>query len=97
MNLPQRTIEAITQLAVACIQAGLSGAALSSDAESAVAQLEQSDADPLQPLGLYLRRLATGPASETRAALTTPPADMPQPLPQVFAQLHAAVREAEGA
>ncbi|WP_179137231.1 tetratricopeptide repeat protein [Candidatus Entotheonella palauensis] len=95
VNLPQQMIEAITQLAVACIQAGLNGSALSSDAESAVAQLDQSDAGPLQPLGSYLRRLATGPGDETRAALTMPPADLPEPLPQLFAQLHDAMREAE--
>ncbi len=94
VNLPQQIIEAITQLAVACVQAGLNGSALASDAETAVAQLEQSDAGPLQPLGSYLRRLATGPVDETRAALTMPPADLPEPLPQLFAQLHDAIREA---
>ncbi len=96
VNLSQQMIEAITQLAVACIQAGLNGSALSSDAESAVAQLQQSDAGPLPSLGPYLRRLTTGPADETLAALASPPADLPPPLPQRFAQLRDAVREADG-
>jgi hypothetical protein len=89
-------VQAITQLAVACIQAGLSGIGLPSDAETAVAQLESEDAGPLQPLGHYLRRLATGPASDTVAALATPPVGLPDPLPQFIAQLRDAVREAAG-
>ena len=47
-------------------------------------------------LGHYLRRLATGPASDTVAALATPPAGLPDPLPQLIAKLRDAVREAVG-
>ena len=67
---------------------------LLSEAESAVAQLESEGAGPLQPLGRYLRRLATGPASDTVAALATPPAGLPDPLPQLVARLRDAVRDA---
>ena len=95
-GLPQQMVQAITQLAVACVQAGLGGTGLPSEAESAVAQLESEAAGPLQPLGHYLRRLATGPASDTVAALATPPAGLPDPLPQLIAQLRDAVREAAG-
>ena len=79
-----------------CVQAGLGGTGLPSEAESAVAQLESEDAGPLQPLGRYLRRLATGPASDTVAALATPPAGLPDPLLQLIAQLRDAVRDAGG-
>lgn len=95
-GLPQHMVQAITQLAVACIQAGLGGTGLPSEAESAVAQLESEDAGPLQPLGHYLRRLATGPASDTVAALATPPAGLPEPLLQLIARLRDAVRDAGG-
>jgi hypothetical protein len=54
---------------------------LPSEPESAVAQLEFKGAGPWQSLDLYLRRLATGPASDTVAALATPPAGLPDPLP----------------
>lgn len=87
-------VHAITRLAVACVQAGLGGLGLPSNAESAVAQLESDHAGPLQPLGHYLRRLATGPTSDTVAALATPPAGLPDPLPQLIAQLRNAVRDA---
>jgi tetratricopeptide (TPR) repeat protein len=95
-GLPQQMVQAITQLAVACVQSGLGGIGLPSEAESAIAQLESEDAGPLQPLGYYLRRLATGPASDTVAALATPPAGLPEPLPQLIAQLRDAVRTAAG-
>jgi tetratricopeptide (TPR) repeat protein len=95
-GLPQQTAQAITQLAVACVQAGLSGTGLPSEAESAIAQLESEAAGPLQALGHYLRRLATGPASDTVAALATPPAGLPDPLPQFIAQLRNAVHAAAG-
>ena len=78
-GLSQEIVQSITQLAVACVQAGLSGTGLPSEA-----------AGPLQPLGHYLRRLATGPAPDTLAALATPPAGLPEPLPQLFAQLRDA-------
>ena len=87
-------VQAITRLAVACMQAGLGGTGLPSEAESAVAQLESATAGPLQPLGRYLCRLATGPASDTVAALATPSAGLPDPLPQLIARLHDAVRAA---
>jgi tetratricopeptide (TPR) repeat protein len=95
-GLPQQMIQAITRLAAACVQAGLGGTGLPSEAESAVAQLESDTAGPLQPLGHYLRRLATGPASDTGAALATPPTGLPDPLPQLIAQLRDAVRAAAG-
>lgn len=95
-SLPQQMLQAITQLAVACVQASLGGTGLPSEAESAVAQLESEDAGPLQPLGHYLRRLATGPADDTVAALATPPGDLPEPLPQLIARLRDAVRAATG-
>jgi len=95
-GLPRQTVQAITQLAVVCVQAGLSGTGLPSDAESPVAQLASEDAGPLQPLGHYLRRLATGPASETVTALATPPPGLPDPLPQLIAKLRDAVRAAAG-
>jgi hypothetical protein len=86
--------QGITQLVAACVRAGLGGTALPSEAESAVAQLESEDAGPLQPLGHYLRRLATGPASETVAALATPPASLPDPPPQLIPKIRETVREA---
>jgi hypothetical protein len=79
---------------VVCVQAGLGGTGLPSEAESAVAQLESDAAGPLPPLGRYLRRLATGPAGDTVAVLATPPAGLPDPLPQLSAQLRDAVRDA---
>ncbi len=95
-GLPQQMVQAITQLAVACLQASLGGTGLPSEVESTVAQLTSQDAGPLQSLGHYLRRLATGPAHATAAALEAPPGDLPEPLPQVFAKLRDAVREAGG-
>ena len=89
-------VQAITRLAVACVQAGLGGTGLPSEAESTVAQLESEAAGPLQPLGHYLRRLATGPAGDTVAALATPPAGLPEPLPQVITRLRDAARDAAG-
>ena len=89
-------VQAITRLAVTCVQTGLSGTGLPSEAESALAQLESEVVGPLQPLGRYLRRLATGPASDTVAALATPPAGLPDPLHRLIAQLRDAVREAGG-
>jgi hypothetical protein len=86
--------QAITRLAVAFVQASLGGTGLRSEAESAVAQLESEHAGPLQLLGSYLCRLATGPASDTVAALATPPAGLPDPLPQLIAKLRDTVREA---
>jgi hypothetical protein len=79
---------------VDCVQAGLSSTVVPSKAGSIVAQLESEDAGPLQPLGGYLRRLATGPASDAVVALAIPPAGMPEPLPQLIARLRDAVREA---
>lgn len=76
------------------MQAGLGGTGFPSDAESAVAQLISESAGPSQLLDLYLRRLATGPTSDTVAALATPPAGLPDPLPQLIAQLRNAVRDA---
>lgn len=95
-GLSQDMLQAISQLAVACVQASLSGSGLPAEAESAVAQLISEAANPLQPLGHYLRRLATGPAPDTMAALATPPAGLPEPLLHLFAQLHDAVRAAGG-
>jgi tetratricopeptide (TPR) repeat protein len=95
-GLSQHMIQAIAELAVVCVQAGLNGTELPSEVESTVAQLESEAAGPLQPLGHYLRRLATGPASDTVAALATPPARLPDPLPQLIAQLRDAVRSAAG-
>jgi hypothetical protein len=69
---------------------------LASEAESAIAQLESETAGPLQPLGRYLRRLASGPVSDTVAALATLPTGLPEPLLQLLAQLRDAVREAAG-
>ena len=89
-------VQAITRLAVLCVQAGLGGTGLPSEAESTVAQLESENTGPLQPLGHYLRLIATGPASDTMAALTTSPTDLPDPLPQLIAKLRDAVREAGG-
>jgi hypothetical protein len=85
-------VQAITQLAVACVQAGLGGTRLPSEAKSAVVQLESEHAGLLQPRGRYLRRLATGPASDTMVVLAIPPADLPEPLPQLVARLHDVVR-----
>ncbi|MGE3541105.1 MAG: tetratricopeptide repeat protein [Candidatus Tectimicrobiota bacterium] len=96
-GLSQDMLQAITQLALACVQASLSGSGLPAEAESAVAQLAAAAAGPWQPLGHYLRRLATGPAPDTLAALATPPAGLSEPLQQLFAQLYAAVRDAERA
>lgn len=93
-GLSPQTVQAISQLAVACVQAGLGGTGLPSEAESAVVQLESESAGPLQPLGRYLRRLATGPASDTMAALAAPPTGLPNPLPQLIVQLRDAVRDA---
>ena len=87
-------VQAITQLAVACVQAGLGGIGLPSEVESAVAQLESENAGPLQPLGRYLRRLAIGPPSETVAALATPPPGLPDPLPHLIAKILDAARGA---
>jgi tetratricopeptide (TPR) repeat protein len=95
-SLSQQMLQALSRLAVACVQAGLGGTRLPAEAESAVAQLESEAAGPLQPLGRYLRHLATGPASDTVTALATPPADLPDPLPQLVAQLRDAVRDAGG-
>jgi hypothetical protein len=95
-GLSQQMAQAITQVAVACVQAGLGGTRLPSEAESAVARLESEAAGPVQPLGRYLRRLATGPASDTVAALATPPAGLPDPLLQLIARLRDAVRAAAG-
>jgi tetratricopeptide (TPR) repeat protein len=95
-GLSQQIIQGIVQLAVACVQAGLGGPGLPSEAESALAQLELAADGPLQPLGRYLRRLATGPASDTIAALATPPAGLPDPLPQLIAQLRDTVHTAAG-
>jgi tetratricopeptide (TPR) repeat protein len=93
-SLSQHMVQAITRLAVACVHAGLGGTRLPSETESDVAQLESDAAGPLQPLGRYLRRLATGPASDAKAALTAPPAGLPEPLPQMIARLRNAVRDA---
>ena len=79
-----------------CVQAGLDSTGLPAEAESAVVQLESDATGPLQPLGHYLRRFATGPASDTVAALATPPTGLPDPLPQLIAQLRDAVRAAAG-
>jgi hypothetical protein len=49
-----------------------------------VVQLELRHAGPLQPMGRYLRRLPIGPTSDTVAALATPPAGLPNPLPLIF-------------
>jgi tetratricopeptide (TPR) repeat protein len=95
-GLSQQMLQAITQLAVACVQAGLGGTGLPSEVESDVAWLESENAGPLRPLGHYLRRLATGPASDTVAALASPPAGLPDPLPQLIAHLRDAVRTATG-
>lgn len=95
-GLSQQMVQAIAQLAVACVQAGLGGTGLPSDAESIVARLESEAAGPWQSLGRYLRRLATGPANDTVAALATPPASLPDPLPQLIAELHDAAPEAGG-
>jgi tetratricopeptide (TPR) repeat protein len=95
-GLSQQMVQAIAQLAVVCVQTGLGGIGLPSEVESAVAQLESAAAGPLQPLGRYLRRLAAGPASDTVAALATPPADLPDPLSQLITQLRDAVRAAGG-
>ena len=82
-------VHALAWLAEACVQAGLGGAGLPSEAD--VTWLESEDAGRLQPLSRYLRRLATGPASDTVAALATPPAGLPDRLPQPFATLRDAV------
>jgi hypothetical protein len=89
-------IQAITQLAVACVQAGLGGTEWPTEAESDVAWLESEAAGPLQPLGRHLHRLAAGQANDTVAALATPPAGLPKLLPQLTAQLRDAVRDAAG-
>ena len=93
-GLPQQAVAALTQLAIACLQAGLGGTAPAAEAESALAQLESADAGPLQPVGRYLRRLAAGPPDQTLAALAAPPDDLPQPLPELFAQLLQAAQQA---
>jgi hypothetical protein len=48
----------------------------------------------LQPLCRYLRCLATVAACEIVAALATPPASLPEPLPERIARLHDTVRAA---
>jgi len=67
-----------------------------SEAESAIAQLESETAGPLQPLGHYLRRLPSGPVSDTVATLATLPSGLPEPLLQLLTQLRDAVYEAAG-
>ena len=67
-----------------------------SEAESAMAQLASEDTGPLHLLRRYLRRLATGPASDTVAALATPPAGLPDPLPQPIARIRNVIRDAGG-
>ena len=59
-----------------------------------MAQHESEAAGSLQLLGRYLRRLATGPASDTMAALATPPTGLPDSLAQLIARLRDAVHEA---
>jgi hypothetical protein len=57
-------------------------------------QLDSPDAGPLQPLATYLRRLAATVPEQLLEQLAQPLADLPEPLPQIFAQLQQAVREA---
>jgi hypothetical protein len=47
--LSHQMVQAITRLAIACVQAGLDGTRLPSETESAVAQLKLEAAGPLQP------------------------------------------------
>jgi hypothetical protein len=80
---------------VAAPQSGPSrGTGLPSEAKSVVAQLKSEAAGPLQPLCRYLRCLATVAACEIVAALATPPASLPEPLPERIARLHVTVRAA---
>jgi hypothetical protein len=81
-------------VAVTCVQAAANRSPLPPDAAGLLDQLDSPDAGPLQPLAAYLRRLATAEPDQLAGHLAHPPADLPEPLPQVFAQLRAAVQDA---
>lgn len=95
--LPEQMAQMLGQLALACVRAAANGEALPAEAEQLLAQLDAPEAGPLQPLAPWLRRLASAPAGELVNLLAAPPANLPEPLPDVFAQLRTAVQEAFGA
>ena len=86
-EIPQEIIDAFKPVAILYIQAGIIGTAIPPEVEAKFWDMNWENTGPFKPLGDYLLRLATGPASETVAALENPPADLPRPLPQLFAQL----------
>jgi tetratricopeptide (TPR) repeat protein len=84
--LPERTIQAITQLAFACAQAGHTRAPLDAGAEEALATLATYPA-PFDALVPFLRALAAG-------NLPALPPSLPRELAVPLEQVLAAVRQA---
>jgi hypothetical protein len=70
------------------MQAGVDGAALDPEAESALAKVEKLPA-PLAALAPFLRGLASG-------ALPAVPADLPDLLTEVLTGIREAVQQARG-
>jgi hypothetical protein len=78
--LPQQAIEGITQLALACAQAGLERAPLGADVEEALATVATWPA-PLDALVPFLRALAAGTVPALPPSL---PSELAAPLAQVL-------------
>ncbi len=86
--MPPETVQAIGNLAVACVRAGLDGSDLPPQAEAALHQLEGAP-PPLDALVPFLQALAAGEDAVV-------PEGLPGELRQVLEGLLAAVAEARG-
>ena len=93
-DMPGGVLQMLTQLAVVCVQAAVNESPLPPDAQQLLSQMDSPDAGPLEPLAAYLRRLSTAPPTDLVQLLSAPPPNLPDPLPNVIAQLKDAVREA---
>lgn len=86
--LPQKAIQGIAQLAVACAQVGLTGEKLDAGAEEAIATIAKWPA-PLDALAPFLRTVAAGGAVAV-------PTGLPKELSDALGQVVEALRKATG-
>ncbi|MCL4205449.1 MAG: tetratricopeptide repeat protein [Pirellulaceae bacterium] len=93
-GMGQRVLQLLTNVAVMCVEAAANDSPPPPEVAGFLDDLDSSDAGPLQPLVAYLRRLGATPADQLAQQLDHPPADLPEPFPELFAQLRTAVREA---